>query len=236
MQPNTVSFTMTGVDIDPPYPEDTPPRNLGISLGEMQGLPEWLFCPTEMQPAMFYVYNYALQNTPPGSLPNETIGISYLAGISSEDVVRWIFRGWTLATDGRLYHPTLVEIVKRDLRQREGNRQRAERYRSKQKGSKRIKNDPAVPYADIVAAYNEILGATNPECLQLNNTRRTRIKSLYKGDLTDLERWRQFFLYIAGIPFLTGRTSSKGGKPFRPGIDWLTKPENYLKIRERGYE
>jgi len=229
------------VGFDPPYEENTfPGPSTGISLAELQSLNEWLFCPTELRATFFYFYNLACRNIPAGSWGQPVETIASILGVSPEVVLSILLRGWYQAADGRWYHPAIVRIVRKEIEHREANRQRAQRFRERLGGKKaaKPKNDAKarIPYADIVALYNEILSATNPECLAMNDTRRTRIRNLWNNDLADLERWRSFFTYVSRIPFLTGRQETPGRKPFRPNIDWLTKPENYLKIKERGYE
>jgi uncharacterized membrane protein len=224
--------------IPAPYDETTiASPTLGVTIAEMERLEEWQYCPTEYRAAMFYFFNLSLRNTPPGSWSLFPNTIASLVGVPV-DVVAIFFRGWNRASDDRFYHPAIVEIVRKNLAEREKNRERVARHREKgTRKRKPIENDrrSKIPYKDIIGLYNEIL-PNNPECLELDNTRRTRIRTLWNGELSDLDRWRSFFSYVATLPFLTGQESSKGKKPFRPNIGWLLKPENYLKIKERGYE
>jgi len=232
---------MTNESGAPPAPYDEcafPRPGLAISIAEIQSLNEWLACPEEHRAHFFYFYNLSLRNFPPGAwsmLPNV---IAAMVGVGVDVVENVLLNGWYMANDGRMYHPALAEIVKKDLARREKNRERVARHREKgTRKRKPIKNDSRsrIPYKDIVAIYNEML-PNNPECLELDDSRRTRIRNLWNGDLSDLGRWQNFFSYISTIPFLTGRETSKGKKPFRPDIGWLLKPANYLKIKERGYE
>lgn len=47
--------------------------------------------------------------------------------------------------------------------------------------------------------------------------------------------WRSFFAYCARSAFLTGKVQSAGRKPFELSLEWLTKQENFAKVREGAY-
>lgn len=225
--------------IPAPYDDKTfPSAGLGISLDEFQSLTEYLYLTPELRAPGFYFYNLAMRSIPPGSWAIDTETTGKILGVPPAAVELILNASWQEADDGRRYHPFLVEIVRKDIERREKNRERVARHR--EKGSRKrkpIQNDrrAKIPYKDIADLYNELL-PTNPECLEMTNGRRDRIRGLWNGDLSDLDRWRSFFSYVSTIPFLVGKESSTGRKPFRPNIDWLLKPEHYLKIKERGYE
>jgi hypothetical protein len=51
-----------------------------------------------------------------------------------------------------------------------------------------------------------------------------------------LEFWRKYFAYCESLDFLTGRaTSARGEKPFRVGLEWIVKAENFAKIINGNY-
>jgi hypothetical protein len=51
----------------------------------------------------------------------------------------------------------------------------------------------------------------------------------------NLDYWRDFFGYVARCDFLVGRGGGTG-KPFFADLEWMTKPNNFAKIREGRYE
>jgi hypothetical protein len=90
-----------------------------------------------------------------------------------------------------------------------------------------------IPYADIQAAYNEILQDL-PACKSITDKRRKAIKCRWQTDerTATLSWWRdEFFPLIADSDFLTGRS----GKWTGCNIDWILKAENFQKIREGTY-
>lgn len=96
---------------------------------------------------------------------------------------------------------------------------------------------PVCPHQEIIALYHEIL----PSCPRIRDWTPARAASLKARwnegtDRQTLEYWRGLFEYIATIPFLNGKVSSNGRKPFVLSLDWLVKAENFAKVREGRYE
>ena len=90
-----------------------------------------------------------------------------------------------------------------------------------------------IPYADIQAAYNEIL-TDLPTFRDITDKRRKAIKARWHTDerSATIDWWRdEFFPLIAESDFLNGRT----GKKWCCNIDWILKPEYFQKIREGAY-
>lgn len=95
-----------------------------------------------------------------------------------------------------------------------------------------------VPYKEIVTLYHEILPVL-PRVSSLNDQRRRYIKARWydKPEYQDLEWWRNFFQYISQSKFLTGQSGSNGrDTTFIADLEWITKPNNFLKIIEGKYE
>lgn len=95
---------------------------------------------------------------------------------------------------------------------------------------------PQIPYKKILETFHEKLPAL-PRTEKLTEKRRRYIKRLWVEDsLPDLENWINFFGYISQSDFLMGRSNPIGDrKPFRATLEWITKPENYVKILEGNY-
>lgn len=91
------------------------------------------------------------------------------------------------------------------------------------------------PVEDIIEIYHELL-PRNPKVAKITKARRGNIRQRWIEDLPTLDRWRNFFSYVAQSPFLTGRTPANQDRPpFLADIDWLCKPANFTKIAERKY-
>lgn len=89
------------------------------------------------------------------------------------------------------------------------------------------------PHQAIVALYHEVL----PQCPSIREwtpARATQLRARWSEDpkRQDLTYWRKFFEYVGTCDFLVGRTS----KPFFADLEWMTKSQNFTRIRERKYE
>ena len=96
---------------------------------------------------------------------------------------------------------------------------------------------PECPHQDIIELYHEIL----PECPQVRDwtsTRQQQLRSRWNEDprRQNLDYWRQFFEYVKRCAFLVGRGTGNNGRPFLADLEWLTKSQNFVKIREGKYE
>lgn len=96
---------------------------------------------------------------------------------------------------------------------------------------------PVCPHQEIIALYHEILPAS-PMIRDWTPARSAALKARWNehADRQSLDYWRKLFEYIATIPFLTGKISSNGRKPFVLSLDWLVKADNFAKVREGRYE
>jgi hypothetical protein len=96
---------------------------------------------------------------------------------------------------------------------------------------------PDCPHQQIVALYHEIL----PECPQVRDwtpARAQQLRARWNEDprRQTLDYWRQFFTYVKGCGFLVGRSSGGNGRPFLADLEWLTRSQNFTKVREGKYE
>lgn len=96
---------------------------------------------------------------------------------------------------------------------------------------------PDCQHQEIIKLYHEILPAS-PRIKDWTPARSSALKARWNEseDRQNLEYWKSLFEYISGIPFLTGKVSSAGRKPFMITLDWLVKAENFAKVREGRYE
>lgn len=93
---------------------------------------------------------------------------------------------------------------------------------------------PDCPHEDIIALYHECL----PQCQQVRDwtpARQANLRARWNEDekRQNLPYWRLLFEYIAGCDFLVGRS---GKSPFMADLEWITKQNNFVKIREGKYE
>ena len=108
----------------------------------------------------------------------------------------------------------------------------------------KVKGPPPCPFAEIVAAYHEIL----PTCrrvVDLNPKRQEHMRARWRqvwaeerfDTATGVAFFRRFFQTVSRSKFLTGRTNAAPGRnPFKASLPWLMNPENFLKVIEGNYE
>lgn len=93
------------------------------------------------------------------------------------------------------------------------------------------------PHQEIIALYHEILPMC-PEIRDWTPARAQQLRARWNENRKhqDLDYWRRYFEYVATCDFLVGKKSSHGRRPFFASLEWLTKAENFAKVRERRYE
>lgn len=90
------------------------------------------------------------------------------------------------------------------------------------------------PHQEIISIYHEVL----PACPQIRDwtpARAQQLRARWNEDSKrqNLDWWRGLFEHISGCDFLVGKSS---GKPFFATLSWITKAENFAKIREGNYD
>ena len=87
-----------------------------------------------------------------------------------------------------------------------------------------------VPYSQIMAAYNEILGDILPNVQKIDGNRRKFTKARYK-EAGSVDELRRVFELVRESDFLSGRSGA-----WQANFDWIIKPANFQKIREGNYQ
>ena len=93
--------------------------------------------------------------------------------------------------------------------------------------------DQPVPYSKIVDLYHEICTSL-PRVKALSQSRKGYIKARWQ-EHPDMEFWKEFFSEVESCKFLTGKADYKDRKPFYADLEWLTRPNNFLKVLEGKY-
>lgn len=96
------------------------------------------------------------------------------------------------------------------------------------------KAKPPIPMDEIVELYHKHL-PQNPRVRILSGKRESHIRQRWRDNLTSLEAWESYFSAVAKSPFLTGKVTSPGRKPFRAEFDWLIQEHNLVKVYEGKY-
>lgn len=123
---------------DPPYPIDTVTKGwrFELDLQRVWKSDTWVLCPPEMRPWLYHIWAVAFEQHPAGSLPNNRDLIAAHIGIDRrtlEGHADVLLRGFTLHSDGRLYHSVVVERVLNLLGYRDSERERKAKYRNSKK-------------------------------------------------------------------------------------------------------
>lgn len=93
-----------------------------------------------------------------------------------------------------------------------------------------------IPYQKIVDLYHELLPEL-PKVQALTEARKGQIRQrMIKGQIKDLNEWRDYFEHVKDSKFLTGKTEpAPGRKVFVADLEWLTKESNFVKVWEGKY-
>ena len=102
---------------------------------------------------------------------------------------------------------------------------------------------PRCPQEKILSLYREILPElSQPRQVRPNIAQQVRArwveKCREKGFTTEdegLEYFRNFFSYVAGNDFLTGRKASSNGRTWRCDYEWLMKARNFDRVTSDYY-
>lgn len=117
---------------DPPFPPDTRARGWRFELDHerIEQSDTWAIASAEARPWLLMLWMTAWRQVPCGSLPNSDELIAARIGMPAMQfaVLRSVLlRGWRRHSDGRLYHPVLIEQVNAmlDRRRKDADRVRA---------------------------------------------------------------------------------------------------------------
>lgn len=102
-------------------------------------------------------------------------------------------------------------------------------------GSKPKRN--RVPYAEIVAAYHEVLlPAGCPRFEVFSDERKGLMRQRWLQHMPSIDQWVNYFRYVQKSKFLTGKAAPKPDQPpFVADLEWLCRPRNFAKVAEGKY-
>lgn len=100
----------------PPYPRETKAKGwrFELDLEQVMQSDTWALAHPSIRPWLLMLWAIAWQQVPCGSMPADDELIIARLGIEREmfeQHKRTLLRGWWLASDGRLYHPTITQRV-----------------------------------------------------------------------------------------------------------------------------
>lgn len=99
------------------------------------------------------------------------------------------------------------------------------------------KKSDSCPHREIIHLYHETL----PELRRVRvwkGQREAFLRSRWREDIQrqNLDWWKGFFEYVRGCPWLMGTVDAGyGRKPFQADLEWLVRPQNFVKVVEGKY-
>lgn len=93
------------------------------------------------------------------------------------------------------------------------------------------------PHDEIIALYHEIL----PMCPQIriwSKKRRGYLQQRWRESAKHqtLDWWRGYFQHVKKSDFLIGKVQAQNGRqPFLADLEWLIRPDNFIKVIEGRY-
>ena len=122
---------------EPPYPSDTAVKGWRFQIDHERlfASDTWALAPPDMRPWLLMIWHMSWVQRPAGAFSNDydviaaKIGMDPRLFAAHADI---LLRGFVLHSDGRLYHPVVVEQVLGLLGVKEAERQRKAEWRRKQ--------------------------------------------------------------------------------------------------------
>jgi hypothetical protein len=191
--------------IEPPYPKNTRVRGWKFVLDHerINQSDTWALAPPDMRPWLLMLWHTAWQQVPAGSFSDDDrviaakIGMDYRLFVAHKDI---LMRGWERYSDGRLYHPVLVEQVLNYAEHNRKERERISEWREKKKQeliddvtrNKHVSTTPEPEPEPIVTSPNGDVGdfsdADAPKKSPAARVPFTKIVDLYHEHLPMLPR------------------------------------------------
>lgn len=160
----------------PPYPATTKAGGFKFELDceRIAQSDTWALATTRQRPLLLMLLLIAWQQTPCGSLPADDVLIAARLGMDADAFQNdkaILLRGWCEASDGRLYHPVLTELVLEMMGRKAGNAQRQAAYRQRRQGvSRDEKTDDGQETDEAVTRYSGVSDNTTTTTITTNTS------------------------------------------------------------------
>lgn len=118
----------------PPYPPDTRIKGFKFDLDveRLRQSDTWSLAKPEQRPWLLMLWVTAWEQIPAGSFPNDDEIIAAKIGMNVDQFTLWrkvLMRGWTMHSDGRLYHSVIASRVLQIVEWRDNEAKRKAAYR-----------------------------------------------------------------------------------------------------------
>lgn len=123
---------------EPPYPSGVRANGwrFELDMERVRQSSTWKLCPPHMRAHLLRLWAEAWTSAPCGSLESEDEIVALTLEIPLDLFQlhrKHLMRGWFMASDGRLYHPVLTELVEKMRDGRRSEREKKARQRSEKK-------------------------------------------------------------------------------------------------------
>lgn len=216
----------------PPYPPETRARGFLFELDWelVEQSTTWTLCPAELRPWLLMLWATSWKSSPCGTWPADDTLIAARIGMPDRQFKAHrdqLMRGWKLATDGRLYHDTITELVLKMCSKRVRDARRTADWRQNrsfknQQLSENVPCDSHVSHTPVTRSHTTIttLHSTTP---QERNTK-TRARKARTGSAKPPGTLTLEDLVADGIPEKFAR-------------DWLTvRKEKSMVLTETAWD
>jgi uncharacterized protein YdaU (DUF1376 family) len=111
------------------------------------------------------------------------------------------------------------------------------------KGSLSEAGLPPCPHQKVIDLFHELLPEL-PKVIVWNKTREGLLRARWKEAAAEkkwksqeegIEHFREFFGFVRKSKFLMGKTAVNGRRPFECELEWLIRPNNWVKVIEGKY-
>ncbi len=161
---------------NPPYPDDLAAKGWSLELDHerIEQSDTWAIATAEQRPWLLMLWLMSWRQVPIASLPDNDKLIAARIGMPLQQFTEWrevLLSGWTLASNGRLYHSTLTEYVLKMAGKRDKDRARVAEFRAKRSATSEessgvTRYTPATPANDSVTTSDvRVSSAPQPQPL-----------------------------------------------------------------------
>lgn len=161
--------------LEPPYPPGTRARGFLFELDWelVEQSTTWTLCPAELRPWLLMLWATSWKSSPCGTWPADDTLIAARIGMPDRQFKAHrdqLMRGWKLATDGRLYHDTITELVLKMCSKRVRDAKRTSEWRQNrvlknQQLGENVPCDSHVSHTPVTRSHTTIttLHSTTPQ-------------------------------------------------------------------------
>lgn len=152
--------------IDAPYPDDLAAKGWSLDLDyeRIEQSDTWAIASPEQRPWLLMLWLMSWRQVPIASLPNDDRLIAARIGMPLERFVEWrdvLLSGWSLATNGRLYHATLTKVALKMASKRDKDRTRVANFRAKHQRTSEDSAD-VTRYTDVTNTNVRVSSSPSP--------------------------------------------------------------------------